>query len=196
MSRNHSLGVKICALIDWKAAYADFKIQQCTYREYREGAFVDFLKYYGITEYVPSLATIALHFKALREQEEAEISAKEEESIQTTEDAKSESETSEKSSKEQEGVDVFVLDDINDVLNHENDLLSGAQDELAHAPLSSSSTPKPTINHACNMGPLTTLEATWHGAVFKIPCINPEESLARLLVKLKVFEEKSNAHQL
>lgn len=194
MSRNHSLGVKICALIDWKAAYADFKIQQCTYREYREGAFVDFLKFYNITEYVPSLSTISLHFKELRDQEEAESSAKEE-NIQP-EEAKSERETSEKSSQEQEGVDVFVLDDIKDALSHESDLLSVAQDELAHAPLSSSSTPIPTTNHARNMGSLTTLEATWHGAVFKIPCINPEESLARLLVKLKVFEEKSNAHQL
>lgn len=195
MSRNYSLGLKICAQIDWREVYTDFKNQHCTYKEYREGAFIEFLKRHGIETYVPCEGTFYRHFKIIREQEKAEAIARENES-KASENKVSSELVENKNNAQHDRVDVFMLDDINDALTHGNDLISKSKGRIANPPLSSSVAPSSTTNHARNMGTLTTLEATWHGAVFKIPCINPEESLARLLVKLKVFEEKSNAHQL
>ena len=192
MNYQINLSRKVCAQLDWKEVYADFKRQNCSLKDYREGAFVEFLKRHEITSCVPCERTLCRHFKSISEQEKAEANA--------TEDSESNTNT-EFAASDDRDVKVLVLDEINESslssLTHRKGRRLKANTGITRqSSLSPSYPQKPISSGHSSIGISTTLETRWHGMIIKIPCTNPEESLARLLMKLQAFEETSNEAKL
>ncbi len=186
---------EICLIINWTAAYADFKSRNCTLSSYCRNYFEIFLISYGITDYVPNRATVLYRFKKVKAQLGSLLDN--EASAQAQESACSTTENEPTHKEEVHGTTSSDTDPSQVAVFDLEKLVATATS--APAPTNKANPPLATATpHLCSGSlsfGMSQLNVEWGGMRFSYPCLDPGQHLALLLYRLKELEEEArHAH--